>query len=114
MRGTKLLGSREYPKNRLRYKAPPELSRLSRSNGDHVNQCIGESHVEDRSSDSARLGQLFADLKFSGQGREGYKSLVGEADLPVVSASASIHRYRQHWTYTAEFSRTLLSENFGL
>jgi len=33
-------------------------------------------------------GQLFADLKFSGQGRERYKSLVGEADLPELSPLA--------------------------
>lgn|SRR5712664_2787441 len=58
-------------------------------------------------------GQLFADLKFSGQGREGYKSLVGEADLPVVSASASIHRYRQHWTIPPSSRERYFPRDFG-
>ena len=61
----KLFGSLEYPKNRLRYKAPPDLSRLSQSNGNHANKHRKHLMLEIEAVIVHDSGQMFADLKFS-------------------------------------------------
>jgi hypothetical protein len=81
----RLLGLLEYAKNRLRYKAPPDLSRLSRSNGSHPNSASRTPHPEDRSSDCHDSGQVLGHLKSSpdeGQIDDEFRSFIRKLSRP--------------------------------